>query len=344
MYAQDDAVGVHPCADRDVGIRRSVLQRITDEVARDLGQPRFVAEDGRGTIRVDDETAFRMQHASVRDHLCGDGGEIDRRVLEGPAGVGPREQGQLVRQQPHSPQLSLHARHRFCEGIGVGQTTTQVELDPAARCGQRRTQLVRGICDERAHAVFGILLHIEGEVHGARHARDCRVTAALDRKTEGAVALCDPLGVLSHRREWAKTTTDDDRRRNDEDDGRHHRRHRERRDQENAIGLAIGCAHHEHGGGHRDFALVVAERQRETRRVDRFGEVPTVDIGWLVSGASHNRRDIGFGDSRGREHALAVEKNDAERARCDALHVLVGDDGAACRVQPRGHPLGRALG
>ena len=148
----------HRQLNSDASARRRVGDRVADEDAQDLGQAVFIAADQDLVRGVDLEglAGLSRQRPHRLDRLPHDRRKVEHlRFQRQPAGIGPRQDQQLVDQPGHPVRLVEDRGQLDIPFLRrrVGHPLHQFRIGPDHR--QRCAQLVRGIGDKGLLAAEG---------------------------------------------------------------------------------------------------------------------------------------------------------------------------------------------
>ena len=155
-----------------------MLQRVADQIRRDLAQPVGVADHGHRLERVRGvvergQLHEPRRHAYVRVPygLGRHAEQVDRMPGQRPLLVEPGQQQQVVDEQPHPPDLALDAAHRLVQLRAGRGAAAPVQLGEALYRRQRRTQLVRRVREELPQALLRCRTGMQGGLDPARASR-----------------------------------------------------------------------------------------------------------------------------------------------------------------------------
>ena len=200
--AQAAVAGLH--AERDQAVRRGVGDRVLQQVAQRLGETVLVGlDDIRGSRRAPGAAvgaSANPRTRSVRNGLRStptDAGTILARL---------REQQHVLDEPAHALDLRPHelldAPHlRRRRTVGHGE-----HLELAADHRQRRAQLVRGVGDEAALAIEGVLSAVEHVIEGLGQHPHLVLTVAVSIRGESSPpstrAATAPSAAAGAPRAW----------------------------------------------------------------------------------------------------------------------------------------------
>ena len=129
---------------------------VAEQVVEHLSQAFRISRHRQVRRRFELDRTARLERARRVDRVARELGQVDRLALERPALVEPREQQQVVDEEPHPPRLALDSRHRPSEIVGPVARAALEQLGVRLHGRERRPQLVRRVAHEAPQTLLGL--------------------------------------------------------------------------------------------------------------------------------------------------------------------------------------------